>query len=288
MKKLITLVVSALMAHSAFATDSKALTLDVYNGAPTSFGVTSTVVYGETEAMVIDAGFTKADALRIAAKVLDSNKELKTIFISQADPDYYFGAETLHEIFPKADIITTPAVRAVLKKKMAGKVGFWGPKMGVNAPVNPIVPVVYTKPILTVDGQTIEIRGTEGVLAHRPYLWIPSSKAIVGNVAIFGNMHLWMADAQSDESQTAWKAQLKEMIDLKPTTVVPGHMSQGTKLTVDNIAYSLEYINTFQKVKQDSKDSAEFIKTMSATYPNAQGALNLSIAAKVHKGEMKW
>ncbi|KZN14618.1 MBL fold metallo-hydrolase [Marinomonas sp. TW1] len=288
MKKLITLAASALIAHSAFAADNKPLTLDVYNAAPSSFSVNSTLVYGETEAMVIDAGFTKADALRIAAKVLDSKKELKTIFISQADPDYYFGAETLHNIFPKADIITTPAVKKVIEEKMAGKLAYWGPQMGANAPVAPIAPTAYTQSTLTIDGQTIEIRGTEGVLAHRPYLWIPSNKAILGNVAIFGNMHLWMADAQSDESQEAWKAQLKEMLALKPTTVVPGHMVKGTALTADNITYSLDYINAFQQAKMDSKDSAEFIKTMTAKYPNAQGALNLNIAAKVHKGEMKW
>lgn len=288
MKKLITFAASVLITHSAFAGDTKLLTLDIYNAVPSSFSVNSTVVYGETEAMVIDAGFTKADALRIAAKVLDSKKELKTIFISQADPDYYFGAETLHDIFPKADIITTPAVRKVIEEKMAGKLAFWGPQMGANAPLNPIVPAAYTKSTLMLDGQTIEIRGTEGILAHRPYLWIPSSKAILGNVAIFGNMHLWMADAQSDESQAAWKAQLKEMLALKPTTVVPGHMAKDTALTADNITYSLDYINAFQQAKTDSKNSAEFIKTMTAKYPNAQGALNLNIAAKVHKGEMKW
>ena len=288
MKKLITFAASALIAHSAFAADKKPLTLDVYNAVPSSFSVNSTVVYGETEAMVIDAGFTKADALRIAAKVLDSKKELKTIFISQADPDYYFGSETLHNIFPKADIITTPAVQKVIEEKMAGKLAFWGPQMGANAPLNPIVPAAYTKSTLILDGQTIEIRGTEGILAHRPYLWIPSNKAILGNVAIFGNMHLWMADAQSDESQAAWQAQLKEMLALKPITVVPGHMTQGTELTANNINFSLNYITAFQKAKKDSKDSAEFIKTMTAKYPNTQGALNLNIAAKVHKGEMKW
>ncbi|WP_191600841.1 MBL fold metallo-hydrolase [Marinomonas algicola] len=288
MKKFISLVASVLITHSAFAAESNRLTLDVYHAAPSSFGVTSTVVYGETEAMVIDAGFTKADALRIAAKVLDSNKELKTIFVSQADPDYYFGAETLHDIFPEAEIITTPAVKKVLEKKMAGKVGFWGPKMGSNAPVNPIVPKAYVQSTLMLDGHTIEIRGTDGVLAHRPYLWIPSNKALLGNVAIFGNMHLWMADAQSNESQDAWKAQLKEMMALNPTKVVPGHMAQGTELTADSISYSLDYLNAFQKAKGDSKNSAELIKTMTAKYPNAQGALNLDIAAKVHKGEMTW
>ncbi|MEP7728333.1 MBL fold metallo-hydrolase [Marinomonas primoryensis] len=288
MKKLITLAASALIAHSAFAADTKPLILDVYNAAPGSFGVTSTVVYGETEVMVIDAGFTKADALRIAAKVLDSNKELKTIFISQADPDYYFGAETLHALFPNADIITTPAVKTVIEKKLAGKLAFWGPKMGDNAPVTPIVPTAYTKSTLTVDGHTIEIRGTEGVLAHRPYLWIPENKAILGNVAVFGNMHLWMADAQSDESQAVWKAQLKDMLALKPTVVIPGHMTKGTEMNADAIHFSLNYITDFQQAKQETTNSNEMIRFMSKKYPAAQGMLNLNIAAKVHQGEMTW
>ncbi|GGN27442.1 MULTISPECIES: MBL fold metallo-hydrolase [Marinomonas] len=288
MKKLISFAASALIAHSVMAADTAPLTLEVYNANAGSFGVTSTLVYGETEAMVIDAGFTKADALRIAAKVLDSKKELKTIFISQADPDYYFGAETLHAIFPKADIITTPAVKKVIEEKLTGKLAFWGPKMGSNAPVNPIVPAAYTQSTLTVDGQTIEIRGTEGVLAHRPYLWIPANKAILGNVAVFGNIHLWMADAQSDESQAAWAAQLQEMLALKPSMVIPGHMTAGSNMDSSAIAYSLDYITAFQKAKKDSKNSAELIKTMTAKYPEAQGALNLDIAAKVHKGEMTW
>jgi glyoxylase-like metal-dependent hydrolase (beta-lactamase superfamily II) len=97
-------------------------------------------VYGEKEALVIDAGFTRADALRIAANVLDSGKQLTTIYVSQADPDYYFGVETLKEVFPQADVVTTPAVLEKLSAKLAGKVAFWGPKMGANAPRTPVVP----------------------------------------------------------------------------------------------------------------------------------------------------
>ena len=50
------------------------------------------LVSGKTDAVLIDTGFTQADAHRIAAMVLDSRKTLKTIYISQADPDFYFGA----------------------------------------------------------------------------------------------------------------------------------------------------------------------------------------------------
>jgi glyoxylase-like metal-dependent hydrolase (beta-lactamase superfamily II) len=85
---------SLLVANSAFAAEKSGLTLDVYNAKANSLYVNSTpLVYGETEALLVDTGFSKADTLRFTAKVLDSGKQLKTLFISLADPDYYFGAE---------------------------------------------------------------------------------------------------------------------------------------------------------------------------------------------------
>lgn len=286
MKKVSLLMAALFTANTALA-DSNALTLDVYNAGSGSFNVNATVVYGETEAIVVDSGFSKADALRIAAKVLDSGKELKTIFISQADPDYYFGAEVLHDLFPHANVLTTPAVKEMIDKKLAGKLSFWGPKMGANAPVKPATLTAYTQNSLTVDGHKIEIRGTKGILAHRPYLWIPDNKAILGNVGVFGNMHLWMADTQTDQSINAWSAQLDEMQALKPEVVVPGHMQAGTKLTAESISYSQEYIKDFQAAKADSKNSTELIEKMSAKYADPT-SMSLGIGAKVHTGEMKW
>ena len=288
MKNLTLMAASILLATNATAAESTPLTLDVYNADKNSFHVNSTLVIGESEVMVVDTGFTKADALRIAAKVLDSGKELKTIFISQADPDYYFGAEVLHALFPKAQVLSTPKVIEVIEKKLAGKLAFWGPKMGSNAPVEPYLPQAIEGNVLTVNGHEIEIRGTQGELAHRPYLWIPSNKAVLGNVAVYGNLHLWMADAQSDSSQKAWVKQLKELQELKPDIVIPGHMKAGTKLDASTISYSQQYLSDFQKAKDSSKNSTEVIDQMSSSYPDAQLPMALSIGAKVHMGEMKW
>ncbi len=288
MKNLTLMAASILLATNATAAESTPLTLDVYNADKNSFHVNSTLIIGESEVMVVDTGFTKADALRIAAKVLDSGKELKTIFISQADPDYYFGAEVLHTLFPKAQVLSTPEVIEVIEKKLAGKLAFWGPKMGSNAPVEPYLPQAIEGNVLTVNGHEIEIRGTQGELAHRPYLWIPSNKAVLGNVAVYGNLHLWMADAQSDSSQKAWVKQLKELQELKPDIVIPGHMKAGTKLDASTISYSQQYLSDFQKAKDSCKNSTEVIDQMSSSYPDAQLPMALSIGAKVHMGEMKW
>ena len=284
-----TVIAASLAIAFTSAQAAQPLSVKVYNADGNSFNVNSTFVVGDKEAMVIDAGFTRADALRIAANVLDSGKQLKTIYVSQVDPDYYFGVETLKEIFPQADVVTTPAVLEKINAKKAGKVAFWGPKMGANAPRSPVVPRALEGNTLTLDGQTIEIRGTQGVLAHRPYAWIPSIQAVVGNIGVFGGMHVWTADTQTAAERAAWVAQLDDMAALKPVLVVPGHMKAGTQVDASSITFTKDYLQTFEKNLAASKNSAELVNAMKQSYPQVtDGAMSLDIGAKVNMGEMKW
>jgi glyoxylase-like metal-dependent hydrolase (beta-lactamase superfamily II) len=264
------------------------LTVKVYNAEAQSFHVNAVVVSGKTEAIVIDSGFTRADALRVAANVLDSGKTLKAIFISNADPDFYFGAEVLKAQFPQAQVLATPAVRDKIQAKLAGKVAFWGPKMGANAPQKPLLPDALQGNSLSVDGEAIELRGTSGELAHRPYVWIPSIKTIAGNIAIFGNLHVWTADTQKASERKAWFAQLDEIEALKPSTVIPGHMAAGTALDASAIRYTREYLQRFDLEAAKAKNGAELIDAMKKAYPQAGLGIALDIGAKVNKGEMQW
>ncbi len=264
------------------------LNIKVYNADANSFHVNAVVLSGATEAAVIDSGFTRADALRIAADVLDAGKPLKTIFISNADPDFYFGAETLKSLFPQAQVLTSPAVREKLQARLAGKVAFWGPKMGVNAPTKPIVPDTIAGHSFSVDGQTVEVRGTSGVLAHRPWLWIPSQRVIAGNIAILGNLHAWTADTQLLAERQAWIAQLDEMLALHPTLVVPGHMQAGTKLDDSSIRFTRDYLIRYEQELSRATKSADLIDAMQKAYPTAGLGFALDLGAKVNKGEMKW
>jgi glyoxylase-like metal-dependent hydrolase (beta-lactamase superfamily II) len=283
-----TLLAASFSLIFAAAHAAEPLQLKVYNADANSFHVTSVVISGAKEAVVVDAGFTRADAYRIAANVLDSGKTLKTILISNADPDYYFGAAVLKSLFPQADVVATPAVIERIQAKLPSKVSFWGPKMGANAPVNPIVPQALLGNSLTVDGEKLEIRGTTGDLAHRPYVWVPSLRAIVGNVAVFGNLHVWTADTQKTEERKAWFAQLDEMEALKPAVVVPGHMAPGSKLDAGLIRSTRDYLARFDAERAKAADAAALTDAMKKAYPEAGLNIALDIGAKVAKGEMKW
>jgi len=282
------LTLGIVASTGASAQTSAPLTLKVYNADGNSFHVNAVVISGKTEAIVIDSGFTRADALRVAANVLDSGKTLKAIFISNADPDFYFGAEVLKHTFPQAEVLTTPAVREKIQAKLAGKLAFWSPKMGANAPQKPIVPELLQGTHLSVDGESIEVRGTTGALAHRPYVWIPSIKTIAGNIALFGNLHVWTADTQKASERQAWFAQLDEIEALKPETVVPGHMAAGTALDASAIRYTRDYLQRFDVEAAKAATGAALIDAMKNAYPQAGLAIALDIGAKVRKGEMQW
>lgn len=287
MRKLMLAAFTATTLSSQAFADNE-LSLKVYNADENSFHVNSVLISGEKESILIDTGFTRADAYRIAANVLDSGTELKQIFISQADPDYYFGAETLKTVFPNAEVISTPAVIEKIQQKVAAKVAFWGPKMGNNAPKKPIIPTRFNGNNLTLEGKRIELKGTEGPLAHRPYLWIPSLKAIAGNVAVFSNLHVWTADTQTSQQQSAWMNQLEEMKDLKPLKVIPGHMQTGSATDGTAITQTQSYLKTFYQEAEKAESAAALIETMQKKYPEAKLEVALQIGAKVAKGEMKW
>lgn len=282
------LALGVVASSGASAQSQAPLAVKVYNADGNSFNVNAVVVSGQTEALVIDTGFTRADALRVAANVLDSGKTLKTIFISNADPDFYFGAEVLKAYFPNAQVLTTQAVRDKIESRLAGKIAFWGPKMGANAPHKPIVPDLLQGNRLSVDGETVEVRGTTGELAHRPYVWIPSIRTISGNIAIFSQLHVWTADTQQASERKAWFAQLDEIEALRPATVVPGHMAPGSALDVSAIRYTRDYLKRFDLEAARARNGAELIAAMKKAYPEAGLGIALDIGAKVNKGEMQW
>src|SRR2546423_14539201 len=76
------------------------LQLDAYTAPAEGLGVTSTLISGPTEAILVDAQFRNSDAEKVADKVVASGKKLKAIFVTHAHPDHYFGTAVLRRRFP--------------------------------------------------------------------------------------------------------------------------------------------------------------------------------------------
>jgi len=276
-------LLSAALAASV-AAHAAPLTLEVFNpGEAAIFPVASVIVSGDKDAVLIDAQFSRGEAIKLVDKIKATGKHLTTIYISHDDPDFYFGLDVIHAAFPHAKIVATPAVIAGIERKKAAKVAYWGPILKDNAPREVIVPQPLQGDSITLEGHALQIKD-----APRGYVWIPSIKAVVGGVMLFNELHVWTADSQTLESRKQWLSTLDRIDALKPATVVPGHFAPGAPLTPESISYTRDYLVKFEAETAKAADSAALIGRMQQLYPNAGLQSALEISAKVAKGEMKW
>ncbi len=273
---------------AAQPTTQSPLSLQVYNADGGSFHVNAVLVSGKTDAVLLDTGFTRADALRIAAMVLESKKTLKTIYISQADPDFYFGIETLKQIFPETKVVATAQTLKKIQATLQAKLQLWGPRLGNNAPQSVPLPEALAGNTIPLEDQVIEIRGLDDSMPHRSYVWIPSIKAIAGGVNIFAGVHVWTADTPTAQERADWSKKLDGMIALQPQIVIAGHSLPDENRNTSQLTYTKNYLARFEVELSKAPNAAALIEAMKAAYPKAGLGIALEIGAKVNKGEMKW
>ncbi|SHM49180.1 Glyoxylase, beta-lactamase superfamily II [Pseudomonas asturiensis] len=265
------------------------LKIDVYNPAEKAiFPVSSELITGQHDAVLIDAQFQRNDAEALVQKIKASGKKLTTVYISHSDPDYYFGLDVIQAAFPEAKIVASAPTVNAIKASMQGKLAYWGPILKDNAPARLVLPEVLKGDHLTLEGQTLQIKGLDGAAPERSYVWIPSLKTVVGGVVVSSGIHVWIADTQTPKSRKDWLATLEGIQALKPTTVIPGHylgqVPEGTKA----VTFTADYLKSFDENATKAKDSAALIDAMQKAWPQLAEPGSLEMSAKVIKGEMKW
>ncbi|MFE3030622.1 MBL fold metallo-hydrolase [Streptomyces canus] len=247
---------------------------------------TATLVTGEQEALLVDAAFTRADGHRLAAEILDSGKKLTTVFVSHADPDFYFGAEVLADAFPDAVLVATPLVIEHIQHSYEGKLKAWE-ALGPNLPTR-LVELTPLTGDLTFEGHRFQLKGGPADLPDRHYLWQAEHRAILGGVLLFQQEHVWVADTPTPGDRAAWIDLLDEMAALDPELVVPGHRLPGTAADATAITATRDYLLAFEEELGRAADGAALTEALIARYPDNGMLIAAQIGAKVAKGEMKW
>lgn len=275
-------------AQSFKTIETKDLKLQVYNASENSFGVASVIVSGKTDAVLIDAQFTLADAEKVAQEIKASGKKLTTIFVSHGDPDFYFGLEVFKKYFPEVTAYASPATVEHIKATAQKKLEVWGERLGKNIASNVILPQTLKGNSIELEGQKLEIIGLEE-FPNKTFVWIPSIKAVVGGINVFGTtFHLWMADAQTADARESWISVLDKISALKPEIVIPAHANSNSPFDVAAVNQTKSYIQFYEEALKTNKTSEALITDLKTKYPTLTFETALMIGAKVNTGEMKW
>lgn len=283
MKTILTSTAAMLLSTAAFAAD---LTITAFSPNEGSlFPVSSNLIEGPNEVILVDAQFEKDDAQQLVDMIKATGKSLTTVFISHKDPDFYFGLDTIRAGYPDVKIVATPETVKGIEKTIQLKYDFWGPILEGNAPSELIVPDVLEGDSLTVDGETVQVIGHDPV---HTFLWVPSEKTVLGGVVLYENVHVWMADNQTPESRDSWRATLDQILELNPKRIIPGHVIGDSAENASIVDFTKEYVAAFEAAADKGEGSAELIAAMQAAYPDFENVSDLELSAQVIAGERSW
>jgi glyoxylase-like metal-dependent hydrolase (beta-lactamase superfamily II) len=281
------------IAPAGAAAAAAPLQIDVYNPlAAGIFPVSSSIVSGPHEAVLVDAQFARRDALALVERIKATGKTLTTIYVSHGDPDYYFGLQHLQDAFPNAKIVATPQTVAKIQAGKDGKLAHWGPILKDQAPTRIVVPEPLRGDTLLVDGQALRIMGLEGDTPERSFLWIEANRSLLGGVPVMANMHLWVADTPTSAARASWLKTLSQMAALQPAQVVPGHYlpnpDGSQSFDAKALEFTRDYLVAFEHEATRAADAKALVAAMTARYTALGAVPVLELGAKVVKGELNW
>ena len=224
------------------------LELKIITTSEASLYANMTLVMGKTDAALIDVPFTRSDAHRVVADILESGKALKFVYITHDHPDHFMSLEVVADAFPDARLIAAPAVVADIWRSLPAKLRRWGPMLGANGPRRPVVPVAWDQPAFQIEGRELRILGPmQGDHVHATAIYIPSLEAIVAGDLVFENIHLWLGE-HTPARRKDWLRSLDQLMALHPAIVVAGHQLPGDPQSPAALQFTRDYLLTFDRV----------------------------------------
>ena len=232
--------------------------------------ISSTLIYGERDAVLVDAFITVQQSRALANWVAASGKNLTTIYATHGHGDHFFGASTVLERFPDARFVTRPEVVAIMRQQASPESlsTFWNSRFPGQISSHLVIAEELTGNVINLEGHdlvTVPLGFTD--TDSTTCLHVPSIGLIVAGDAAYNGVHLRLVESNQHQKRQEWIAALDKMESLKPRAVVAGHKRIGNEDSPGIIAESRKYIRDFERLATTTTTAQELYDQMLKLYP---------------------
>jgi glyoxylase-like metal-dependent hydrolase (beta-lactamase superfamily II) len=257
---------TALLQWSVFITKRPGLNRELPPGYESLAWVpnSSTLIYGERDAVLVDTFLTAEASQALADWVMASGKNLTTIYLTHSHGDHFFGIGLLKQRFPHARAVARPDIVEAMRRELDPPYfnSFWNSRFPGQLPEQLAVAEA-------LEGNTIELEGHELVLVDTGYtdtalstsLHVPSIDLVVAGDVAYNGVHPYMAEG-NPESWAKWIAALDKLDLLKPRAVVAGHKRPENDDDPRIIEETRSYFRDFLRLNEETKTVREFFDRM--------------------------
>jgi glyoxylase-like metal-dependent hydrolase (beta-lactamase superfamily II) len=231
--------------------------------------ITSTLIFGEHDAVLVDAMLTVAEAEALADWVALHNRNLETIYITHAHFDHFYGLGILLDRFPGARAIATPKTINAMQMSFSPPVERLARRcFPGQVPTKLVAPEPYEHNTFTLEGhdlRIIEQGHTDS--ADTTSLHVPSIGLIVAGDVVYNQCRMYVGDT-TPESRKNWIAALDGLAALNPAIVVAGHKKPGAPDSPSAIQDTKRYLQDFDRLQKTAASDKELFDQMTELYPH--------------------
>jgi glyoxylase-like metal-dependent hydrolase (beta-lactamase superfamily II) len=247
--------------------------------------ISSTLIYGERDAVLVDSFITVEQARAQADWVAAKGRNLTTIYATHGHGDHFFGVSVLLDRFPKVRFVAAPSAIQVMKEQVSLEyvAKFWESRFPNQLPKRLVIAEELRTNVLELEGEklfVVPLRFTD--TAGTTCLHVPSLELIAAGDAAYNGVHPRLLESNQSQKRNEWLAALDKMESLKPRTVVAGHKNMkndddGPRV----IGQTRQYILDFQELAARTTTAKELYDQMLSRYPEwlNRGALWSSVSA---------
>jgi glyoxylase-like metal-dependent hydrolase (beta-lactamase superfamily II) len=280
---LLTSCAAIAFAQAPLAKGQQVFAITVVTSAGDQFWANSVIIEGTHEVMLVDAQLTKTNAEKVLRTIKATNKPLSIIYISHEHADHFLGLEVFKEAYPRVRILANSNVVGRINKVYQEKIDKWKGLLGPDATSHVVAISNYDDDFIRFENSKIEIlKDLQGDTDANTMLWLPGQKTLITGDVVFNDLHVYTAETDV-AARKRWLDSLKQIRDLKPAAVIPGHSKVGARIDATSaVDFTEKYLLIFEEELKSAKTPDDLVKAMKEQFPTADLLLALERGAKAN------
>jgi glyoxylase-like metal-dependent hydrolase (beta-lactamase superfamily II) len=232
--------------------------------------VTSTLIFGARDAVLVDSLETVREATALADWVALHERRLTTIYITHGHADHFLGLSVVLDRFPDARAVAT----AGTVEQMRGSTTPQALNNGSRAryPGQIADTIALAEPLdaesFELEGRPLEVIETGHTdTVDTTSLYVPDLGLIVSGDVAYNHCHMY-AGATTAASRAEWIAALDQLAALNPTAVVAGHKDPTRGNPPSILAESRGYLEYYGQLREAALPDRDLFDAMVNRYPD--------------------